>query len=437
MDLHLKGSGRGVRITGLPPQALIDAPIHLRLHGLAPQQQVTVRARMQDDAQRWWESFASFVADARGEVDLTTQRPLAGSYDDVDPMGLFWSMSPNPGEERSVFAKVGVAPTTMTFTVEVEDVVVASATHVRVLVGSGVRVEPVRAEGLAGVLFLPPGPGPHPGILVVGGSGGGLRGSEQLTAVLASHGYAALALAYFAYEHLPAALIDIPLEYFETAMRWLQQQEAVMDDRLAVVGTSRGGELALLLGATFPRLTAVVAYVPSGVIWGGFGTEVPDVEPAAWTYGGARLPFVPDTTNTREALRASSAEEAIAFTPTFLANLENTTAVAAATIPVERTSGPLLLISGQDDQMWPSATMAERVVRRLKEHAFPFTYRHLSYAGAGHVFGLPYLPATVTEIRHPIAGQVCALGGNARETAAARRDAWEQMLAFLRESLGQ
>ncbi len=74
-----------------------------------------------------------------------------------------------------------------------------------------------------------------------------------------------LALAYFGLENLPPELYEIPLEYLETAIRWMSNQPTVNADRLAVVGGSRGGELALLLGATFPKLRAVVACVPSGV----------------------------------------------------------------------------------------------------------------------------------------------------------------------------
>jgi pimeloyl-ACP methyl ester carboxylesterase len=41
--------------------------------------------------------------------------------------------------------------------------------------------------------------------------------------------------------------------------------------RSAVVGGSRGGELALLLAATYPdRFQAVVGYVPSSVVNAGF-----------------------------------------------------------------------------------------------------------------------------------------------------------------------
>ena len=37
-------------------------------------------------------------------------------------------------------------------------------------------------------------------------------------------------------------------------------------DRLAVVGFSRGGELALLLGASFPAIKAVVSNVGGGIV---------------------------------------------------------------------------------------------------------------------------------------------------------------------------
>src|SRR5439155_14386967 len=58
-------------------------------------------------------------------------------------------------------------------------------------------------------------------------------------------------------------------------------------------------------------------------------------------------------------------------------------------IQVEKIRGAVLLISGKDDCVWPSALMAERIVARLREHRHPFAYRHLSYDSAGHSFGLP------------------------------------------------
>jgi pimeloyl-ACP methyl ester carboxylesterase len=80
-----------------------------------------------------------------------------------------------------------------------------------------------------------------------------------------------------------SALGNIPLEYFATAIDWLQAQDSVRSDKLAIVGGSRGGELALLLGATFPQINAVVAYAPSSVLWGGAGATSAS---CAWVYAG-------------------------------------------------------------------------------------------------------------------------------------------------------
>ncbi|MEO0900275.1 MAG: acyl-CoA thioester hydrolase/BAAT C-terminal domain-containing protein, partial [Bacteroidota bacterium] len=37
----------------------------------------------------------------------------------------------------------------------------------------------------------------------------------------------------------------------------------------------------------------------------------------------------------------------------------------SAVIPVEKIAGPILLLSGRDDQVWPSATMSDMMEERL------------------------------------------------------------------------
>src|SRR5437868_12845525 len=112
----------------------------------------------------------------------------------------------------------------------------AEFTFERRVAGPGVTRHPVRTEGIVGTLFLPPGDGPHPAVIVLNGGGGGI--DEYRGAILASHGYAALAI------------------------RWMRAQPWLRNHFLAVWGESRGGELALLLGATFTEINAVVAWVP-------------------------------------------------------------------------------------------------------------------------------------------------------------------------------
>src|SRR5439155_22974365 len=84
------------RIEATPRRALVDEPIAIRLLGLEPDRSVAVRARTQDDQGGVWSAQATFRTDAGGTVDLRAQAPLSGSYDGVEPMGLFWSMTPQP-----------------------------------------------------------------------------------------------------------------------------------------------------------------------------------------------------------------------------------------------------------------------------------------------------------------------------------------------------
>ena len=59
-----------------------------------------------------------------------------------------------------------------------------------------------------------------PVVVVLNGSGGGIN--EPRAALYASHGYAALALAYFKAPGLSDYISNTPLEYFERGLDWLR-----------------------------------------------------------------------------------------------------------------------------------------------------------------------------------------------------------------------
>jgi dipeptidyl aminopeptidase/acylaminoacyl peptidase len=126
-----------------------------------------------------------------------------------------------------------------------------------------------------------------------------------------------------------------------------------------------------------------------------------------------------------------SAREPTSTAEWYLYNLEDEAALGPATIAVERIAGPVLLISGEDDQMWPSTLMAERIMRRLAEHHFAWPYRHLRYPDAGHLIGSPWQPTTVNTRRHPTAGATFAYGGTPTGQAHANADSWNTVLEWL------
>lgn len=69
--------------------------------------------------------------------------------------------------------------------------------------------------------------------------------------------------------------------------------------------------------------------------------------------------------------------------------LEDKEAVKRAEIQVENINGPVLIISGKDDDQWPAPEMSEQIVRRLKEHDFGHYYSHIQLDG-GHAVPLEH-----------------------------------------------
>src|SRR5262249_39777198 len=162
------------RIEITPSTALVDEKVSIRLIGATPSQPVTLRARAQDDRQVVWESHATFRADNAGMVDVALQKPITGTYRDLDPMGLFWSMGiESRFSTGSAFAKTGLKPTPVAFSADADRQLLATATLERIFVAPDVTQTTVRDNGLAGILFKPSGSVKRPALIVVGGSEGG------------------------------------------------------------------------------------------------------------------------------------------------------------------------------------------------------------------------------------------------------------------------
>ncbi len=257
------------------------------------------------------------------------------------------------------------------------------------------------------------------------------------TALYASHGYAGFSLAYFNYETLPEILAEVPLEYFETAIGYLQSRDDTDGQRMAITGASRGGELSLLLGTIFPQYKVIIAISPSSIIFTGFGDESPEGSKPAWFYKGEAIPFKADDPELfAYSEEYASRGEAIPLTLGFTERLRRKPeAMKRAQIPVEKINGAVLMTSGQDDQMWPSSQFAEIAMRRLRAHNFAKPFVHLSYPGVGHRNRPPYFPTTDNIGQHPVDGALYALGGNPEAIYRASVDSWQKMLDFLKRHL--
>jgi dienelactone hydrolase len=408
-------------LTITPRQSLIDEPVRILVDGLRPRQTFLVRAIARIDAQNTLASYGEFQADERGRAEVGNAEPSSGTYRHGE-MGLLWSMTKEAVPEgfqpdlTLPFPATGIDPSMVLFQLEVDGQVVATDRAERLFARADIRSLDVHEGGLVGRLFLPTGSRKAAAIVLLGGSEGGLETGAARGMLLASRGYVTFALAYFRAEDLPKQLVSIPLETVRQACAYLSRRREVDAQRIAIIGSSRGAELALLAASQFPQLKAVVAYAPSNAAWAAL---VSGPQQAAWTLGGQPVPFVP---NPSAELVAGFKQTTGGLPPRLQALiLAYAHAVDRAEIPVERINGPVLLISGLEDRVWPSSVMADLIIARLKEHGALRTSEHVAFGDAGHIINFPFLPTSTRT----------QLGGTIDGLAHADAESWRRVLAFL------
>lgn len=425
-------SGATLRVE--PADGLIDVERRIRLQGLLPHERVTVRSSTLRGADVTWRSHAVFEADAQGTIDLGRDTPLAGgSYEGVSAMGLLWSQTPDTEGSRELFGRDVTRPLATRIEALREGVAEPlQAVLTQSLCAPGVQRQEVREDGLVGTLFLPAGPGPHPAVVVLNGSGGGIN--EPRAALYASHGYAALALGYFKAPGLSDYISNTPLEYFKTGLDWVRRTQRPLHGFVAISGQSRGGELVLLLATLFPQdVSAVLAYVPGALVHGGQAAADPAVgrNGPAWLYRGQPLVHVWQNNRTATWEPYDTGPMPRRNERAIRTALQDPEAVARARIPVEKIQAPVLLLSATDDGSWPSSLYTQMVADKLAEVKHPHDVQRHDYADAGHSILFPYVPTTQLVYLHPVSGRSSTTGGTPANNAHADAHSWAAARRFL------
>lgn len=275
----------------------------------------------------------------------------------------------------------------------------------------------VREGGLVGRFYAATGASRRTGLMMLTGSGGGYP-DEASARDLARAGYPVFALAYFRDRegHPPELeqkeLRNVPLEYIFKALDWLEARPEVRADRVALMGESRGAELALLIGSLRPDVAAVIAFSPQELRWAAVGGGGP-----AWTLNGVPLPYAEGVYN-----RATPMSQ-------FTDVLDGPAEVRdAAAIAVERIHGPVLLVSSRADAVSPSARMANDIEARLRAHGFSYPIENVQYEDASHLL-MGFGPG-LTEIRVRDLFTM-HFGGTAEGTERARNAGWARAKELL------
>lgn len=240
----------------------------------------------------------------------------------------------------------------------------------------GVRAKVISENGFQANYFAKENIEDKAAVILIGGGQWG----DYWAQYFAKQDIVGLSLPYTGIGDLPKLPEAIALEYFEKAISWLGNQPEVDRTKIVVMGASKNAELALVIAATFPKsVSGVVAYAPSAVSWS--NTVLPynsDELKPSWTHKGVDIPYIP-----MEKLKGNESTKLETLTY-WESGLAKTEFVEKASIKVENINGPILLISGNDDKVWPSSTMADMIEKRLKDNGFVHSFQNLKYDDAGH-----------------------------------------------------
>ena len=188
--------------------------------------------------------------------------------------------------------------------------------------------------------------GKRPLLVGLGGGEGGnawasARWKPQRERFL-DQGYALLALGYFGTPNSPEKLDRISLDGVHAAILKAAQDPRVDGRCIAIVGGSRGAELALLLASQYPDIKAVVAIVPGSAV---FPALTDAMTTPGFSLNDRSLPFVPMTWGATPDLLVGNLRGA------FETIMHDEAAMQRAAIAVEKINGPVQFVSASRDEM--------------------------------------------------------------------------------------
>ncbi|XP_067283587.1 bile acid-CoA:amino acid N-acyltransferase-like [Pseudorasbora parva] len=408
-----------------PSRGLVDEMFRIVVANLPPSQKVTIHSLFQSEDNNFWEAFGHYISDENGTVTGNKDASLGGTYKGTEPTGLLWSMRPIPGSPQALRIRKYDVLTPMVVHISVhsghlsqgfsQKTLLAMSVIERWHVAPGVKRINIREEEVQGTLFLPPGPGPYPGVLDLWGAGGGLV--EYRSALLASHGFASMALEYFGPNEL--SLQDVDVSYFEKAYQILKNHPMVQKDHLAVLGLSFGSVISL----------SIVAY-----------SKVIKPKCCVCINGSHMIPFdknisefIKEMNKNVDRLRVNE-ENQVIYRDVFLMTRPD----SPAKIDVGRIKCPLLLVASGDDQTFPAVESAEDMEMMMEKAGNRHLLEVLNYPGAGHLIEPPCTPHfRATKFCLPTMQQrvIMLWGGQTQSHAHAQEDAWNKILAFLQQHL--
>ncbi|XP_028972875.2 peroxisomal succinyl-coenzyme A thioesterase-like isoform X2 [Esox lucius] len=407
-----------------PTRGLVNEKIQIIVRNLPPRFPVTLHSLYLSEDKDYWEAFGHYTSDNRGTVTVSEHASVGGTYEGSEPMGLLWSMQPVPRSRTGLRLRKMNVLTPMVVHISVysghvtegfsKQSPLATVVIERWYLAPGVRRIDIRDEEVKGTLFIPPGPGPFPGVLDLWGGGGGLV--EYRSALLASHVFVSMALEYFSTEKNRAS--NLHIKYFEKAFRIVQEHPLVMKDSVALFGLSLGTSITLHMAAyskaVSPRCCVCVS-----------GSHVQPIN-------SPQNIFINLQENTH---KYQFDEEGCLVWKDIILPIPNDPGLK---VDMGRIKCPVILIVREDDQNLATVESAEDMTQMMRAAGNKHLLTTFRYPGAGHLIEPPYTPhvrASNFIVQQTGEKVIMLWGGSRKPHASAQEGSWEMILKFLQQHL--
>lgn len=418
-----------------PKIALVDTKTKICVKKLPPLEKVKVTASMNLpwDQNEIYEAYAFFISDKNGEIDLSTQKPESGTYNWIDSMGLISSLKKVPSNEKNISQEFSI-DNNFIIKISVEcNGSIESESIERMFKNTNIKRQKIN-DKFIGELFYT-GNSDNKTIILLGGSGGGMESIASIAGPLSSHGFNVLSVGYFGEEGLPKYLQEIPLEYFENVVSWIHNNP-LLNSEIYLHGTSKGGELALLLASKYNDFTKVVANLPHAYCFQGLQGMVAAENVSSWSYQGLVLPYIKLDNNIffEEQKRCISKNIPFGFANCYKNGVEVADNREEARIKVENSNADILLISGEEDNIWNTHDGCSEMIDVLRKNNYKHKYKLLSYKSMGHIsLPVPNIIPISETLNMKMGDGVFSVGGTLKGNVFGQYDSWIKTIEFLKE----
>ncbi|CAI4223130.1 unnamed protein product [Auanema sp. JU1783] len=396
------------------PDTLQREKVHIKARQLKPFQtyKMIMRLKHKYGAHA---AYAVFKADASGEIDVPSSRPLRGTYFEADPMGLFLSQTATPEFDFGGYLRCS-PPVPFVYRLELYDdreVLIDTLLMKKHWMHPNLTRTEIEENGFCGTLFKPPGDGPFPCVIDISGTGGGLH--EHKGAMLASEGFLVLSLAFFQYKSLVSRLEEVDISYFKKAIDWLISRPDTVDF-IGIQGVSFGATIVDILSTRFPEIKVVVSI---------------------------NGPFLQNRYCTlREngvALQEAELDQSkIRFINRVLATdhiLDKLVPTPETIIPFDRVAKDVAyrFVASTDDLVNNSLYASRQKIRQLRESGH--NKLEIDIVSGGHIMEPPYFP------HHHVVyaknqGFYCGYGGEVLLHCRSQEQSWLRTISFFSKHLG-